>query len=188
MIDQAAAERAVRDYLVAIGLDPAEPTLRDTPQRVARAAADLFSGVGGDPVAALGAADLVEGGPLGPVAVSGIPFSSVCEHHLLPFRGTVSIAYLPGRALAGLGGFDAAIRVLAARPQLQERLADEIAAAIQDALAPRGAIVAIDAEHSCMWARGGRTVGALVRSVAARGDYDLDGAHRAEALALVARA
>lgn len=183
--DIAAAEAAVRAYLVAVGLDADDPTLIDTPRRVAHAAADLFSGVGGDPVRALGGGEPIEGVYPGPVALRGVPYSSVCEHHLLPFKGVVSLVYLPDRKLAGIGDFDAMIRVLAARPQMQERLTDQIAEVVQTTLAPRGVLVHLTAEHACMWARGERTVGSEAFSMAARGVYDDDAAQRAEARLLI---
>lgn len=174
----------MRDYLVALGFDADDPRLIETPRRVALAGLDLFSGVDLDPVVTLGGGEPIDGAYPGPVAVRGIPYTSICEHHLLPFRGTISIAYLPDRLLAGLGRFDAMVRVLAARPQLQERLADEVAQTVQDALGARGALVRLDADQSCMWARGERTVGATAVSLAARGVYE-EGAPRAEALALL---
>ena len=185
MFDQEAAERAITDYLVAVGLDPADPALDGTPRRVAIAATDLYSGVGLDPVPAISNGEPIEGVYPGPVALLDIPFSSVCEHHLLPFKGTASVAYLPNRRLAGLGDFDAAIRILAARPQMQERLTHQIADAIVEAIDPRGVIVALTAEHSCMWARGERTVGAQARTMSSRGVYDIGQEGRDEALRLI---
>ena len=187
MIDEAAAVAAVRDFLRAVGLDPEDPRLAETPERIAAAAREIFSGVGRDAVAALGAAGVMDAVAPGPVAVRGIPFSSMCEHHLLPFRGTVAIGYLPSERLVGIGDFDAMVRILSARPQIQERLGDEIAETVEIALAARGVIVLIDAEHSCMWARGERTVGASVRTIAARGVYREGEAGRDEGLTLVSR-
>lgn len=184
MADLAAAERAMRDYLAAIGLDVDHPTIVDTPRRVAHAALDLFSGLDGDPARALGGGEPIEGVYPGPVAVRDVPYSSMCEHHMLPFKGLVSVAYLPDRMLAGIGDFDAMIRVLAARPQMQERLADQIAEVTSDTLGAKGVLVHLTAEHACMWARGERTVGAEAVSLASRGVYD-DGAPRAEARILL---
>lgn len=184
MTDLIAAEQAVRDYMRAIGLDVEHPTLLETPRRVARAGLDLYSGLGGDAGEALGGGEPIEGVYPGPVAVRNIPYSSMCEHHLLPFRGTISIAYLPDSMLAGIGDFDAMIRVLAARPQMQERLTDEIAQTVADTLGARGVLVHLDAEHACMWARGERTVGAAAHSLASRGAYE-SGPDRIEARALL---
>jgi GTP cyclohydrolase I len=185
MIDQEAAERAVSDYLVAIGLDPTSAILEGTPRRVALAAFELFGGIDADPVEALGGGEPIEGVYPGPVSVRDVPFVSMCEHHLLPFNGTASVAYLPGKSLAGVGDFDALLRVLGSRPQMQERLTDEIAEVVTSALGAQGVIVVLEAEHACMWARGERTVGSTVRTIGARGEYDHGGARRAEALALV---
>lgn len=182
--DLAAAEEAVRAYMAAIGLDVAHPTIVDTPRRVAEAGLDFFSGLDGDPVRALGGGEPIEGVYPGPVAVRDIPYSSICEHHLLPFKGEISIAYLPDQKLAGIGDFDAMIRILAARPQMQERLADQIADVIEEALAPKGVYVWLTAEQACMWARGERTVGAEAVSVASRGVYG-SGPDRAEARTLL---
>jgi GTP cyclohydrolase I len=184
MADLIAAEKAVRDYMIAIGLDADHPTLVDTPRRVAHAGLDLFSGLDGDPVKALGGGEPIEGVYPGPVAVRDVPYSSMCEHHLLPFKGMVSVAYLPDRMLAGIGDFDAMIRILAARPQMQERLTDQIAETVEQTLGAKGVLVHVDAEHACMWARGERTVGAVAHTVAARGVY-LSGADRVEARALL---
>lgn len=183
--DLDAAERAYRDYLTALGLDVDHATIVDTPRRVAQAGLDLFQGLHGDPVRALGGGEPIEGVYPGPVAVRGIPYSSVCEHHMLPFAGVISVAYLPDRMLAGIGDFDAMIRILAARPQMQERLADQIAQVTVETIAPKGVLVHLTAEQACMWARGERTVGAEAFSLAARGVYDSDPAARAEARTLI---
>ena len=184
MTDLIAAEKAVRDYMAAIGLDVDDPTLLDTPRRVAHAGLDLYSGLGGDAGKALGGGEPIEGVYPGPVAVRAIPYSSICEHHLLPFKGLISIVYLPDRMLAGIGDFDAMVRILAARPQMQERLTDEIAQTVADTLGAKGVFVHLDAEHACMWARGESTVGAVAHSLASRGVYD-SGEQRAEARALL---
>jgi len=182
--DLAAAERAVRDYMASIGLDVDHPTLLDTPRRVAEAGLDLYSGIDGDPGRALGGGEPIEGVYPGPVSVRSVPYSSMCEHHLLPFKGLISVAYLPDSMLAGIGDFDAMIRVLAARPQMQERLADEIAETVSSTLGAKGVLVHLTAEHACMWARGERTVGAEAHSFASRGVYDTEPA-RTEARILL---
>jgi GTP cyclohydrolase I len=183
--DLDAAADGIRQYMRAVGLDTEHPTLIDTPRRVAEAALDLFSGMAGNPHRALGGGEPIEGVYPGPVALLDVPYSSMCEHHLLPFQGTVSVVYLPGRALAGIGDFDAMLRVLAARPQMQERLADQIAQVTLETLDAQGVLVRLTAEHACMWARGERTVGATAFSLAARGVYDTDPTARAEARVLL---
>ena len=183
-IDRASAIEAARQLMSAVGLDPADPVLVDTPRRVADSWIELFAGIDRDPVAALGGGEPIEGAYPGPVAVTGVPFSSICEHHLLPFNGTVDLVYLPDRTLAGIGDVDAMVRVLAARPQMQERLTDAIAHTTERAIAPLGVLVRVQAQHACMWARGERTVGATVRTLAGSGRY-AEGPDRVEALSLM---
>ncbi|MFD1720559.1 GTP cyclohydrolase I [Amnibacterium endophyticum] len=184
MPDLERAERAVAEYLAAYGLDPASPVLERTPHRVARLGAELFAGVGVDPVPALQAAGVPEVVARGPVAFRDIPFRSTCEHHLLRFAGEMSIAYLPGERVAGLGALVAAIETVSARPQLQERVTDEVAAAIEAGLGAAGVLVTASAEHDCVALRGPRIVGSRVVTLAVRGVYAAEPA-AAEARALV---
>lgn len=181
-VDPGRAAAAISEFLIAVGEDPGREELRATPQRVAAAALELFAGVGHD-----AAAPLTVGGELagdGPVAVRRIPFRSLCAHHLLPFTGTVSVVYLPTTRIAGFGGLAAAVEIAAARAQVQERLTDEIADAVDRGLAPNGVMVLIEAVHTCLTARGHRAVGTSAVTLAARGEYR-NGPGRAEALALV---
>lgn len=178
------ARRAVDEYLRAFGLDPTEPSLDRTPDRVARLGSELFAGVGADPVPDLAASAVADAAVDGPVAFLDIPFRSTCEHHLLKFAGTVSIAYLPGTAIAGLGAIVRVIETVAARPQVQERFTDEVAAALEQGLGAVGVLVSATAEHDCVAVRGPRIRGATVRTLAARGLY-ADEPAAAEARALV---
>lgn len=178
------AERAVTEYLLAYGLDPTEPALQRTPDRVARLGAELFAGVHVDPVPQLAAAAVAEVDARGPVAFRDVPFRSTCEHHLLRFAGSVSLVYLPGARIAGLGAIVALIETLAARPQVQERFTDQVADALVAALGPGGALVTATAEHDCVAMRGPRIRGASVATLAARGRY-LEEPAAAEARALV---
>ncbi len=178
------ARRAVAEYLHAYGLDPDDPTLERTPDRVARLGGELFAGVGVDPVPALEASSVAGVGARGPVAFRDVPFRSTCEHHLLKFAGTVSLVYLPGAKVAGLGAIVSLIETVAARPQVQERLTDEIAFALENALGARGVLVSASAEHDCVAMRGPRIRGATVATLAARGTYAHEPA-AAEARALV---
>jgi len=164
------AERAVAEYLRAYGLDPDDPTLERTPERVAKLGGELFAGVGVDPVPALAASAVADVGASGPVAFRDVPFRSTCEHHLLKFAGTVSLVYLPG-AVAGLGAIVQLIETVAARPQVQERFTDEVALALEHALSARGVLVSATAEHDCVAMRGPRIRGATVVTLAARGSY-----------------
>ena len=178
------ARRAVEEYLRAYGLDPEDPTLERTPDRVARLGGELFGGVGVDPLPALAASAVAEVAGRGPVAFLDVPFRSICEHHLLKFAGTVSVVYLPGRAVAGLGAIVGLIETVSSRPQVQERLTDEIALALEQALGATGVLVSATAEHDCVAMRGPRIRGAAVRTLAARGAYAAEPA-AAEARALL---
>jgi GTP cyclohydrolase I len=122
--------------------------------------------------------------PSGAVMVRDIAFRSMCEHHLLPFRGRAHVAYLPGEEVVGLGALPRVIDVLAARPQVQERLGEQIADEIDAALDARGVLVVLDAVHECVTIRGGRQPDASTVTIAARGAYT-EPAARAELIALI---
>lgn len=150
--DQNRAIAAVRELLAAAGMDVDDPRLARTPQRAAEAFLTLFSGVGVDAVTALGTPVVVDesegAGEL--IALTGIQFSSICEHHLLPFAGTVDVSYAPKRLIAGLSRIAAAVDVASRRPQIQERLGVDIASAIMRTLDPFGVVVKIQAVHGCV--------------------------------------
>ncbi|HEX7834501.1 MAG TPA: GTP cyclohydrolase I [Pseudolysinimonas sp.] len=171
-IDSARIEAAVVELLSAIGDDPTRPGLAATPRRVAEAYGEFFAGIGQDPVEHLGdATDLgARAGELGElVLLRDIDFRSVCEHHLLPFTGVAHVAYAPHERIVGLGRLPRVVETLSARPQLQERLGEQIADAIELGLAPRGVLVMLDARHSCVTARGTRQVDSTTVTVASRG-------------------
>lgn len=151
-IDRERAENAVRDLLAAVGEDTSRRGLRRTPERVADLFITMFSGVGVDPASALGAPVLLDDvDAIGDVVgLTGIRFSSLCEHHLLPFEGTVDIWYAPREHLAGLSRLAAAVEVAARRPQLQERLGSDLANAVMAVLRPHGVCVRIEATHGCV--------------------------------------
>jgi len=186
-VDAGRIQAAVHELLAAIGEDTERAGLRETPRRVAEAYAELFSGVGADPAEALAArADFPDSAErAGEVVVlRGIEFRSMCEHHLLPFFGSAQVAYLPGERFAGLGALARAVEVAAARPQLQERLTEDIADALMTGLGARGALVVLDAAHGCVSARGPRQGSARTVTMGVRGEL-ADPARRAEALALI---
>lgn len=189
-VDRQRIERAVRELLLAIGEDPRREGLRRTPQRVAEAYAEFFRGLDTNPAAALGAAidvgDNAAGIPntSGAVILRDLDFRSVCEHHLLPFVGVAHLAYLPQVKVAGLGGISDLVEALAARPQLQERLAEQIADTLEYALAPRGVLVVLDAVHRCVIARGPRQAQSSTVTVVARGEL-ADRLARAEIMGLL---
>ncbi|EXJ52442.1 GTP cyclohydrolase I [Microbacterium sp. MRS-1] len=189
-VDRDRVAAAVRDILVAIGEDPDRPGLKATPQRVADAYAEFFSGVGQDAAEPLAHTISVSRGPApdtlpsGAVLLRDIRFRSVCEHHLLPFAGRAHIAYLPGEQVVGLGALPKVVDVLAARPQVQERLGEQIADTIAAALDARGVLVVLAARHECVTMRGGRQPDAATVTIAARGELAEPSA-RAEIMMLV---
>jgi len=185
-IDSARIEAAVAELLSAIGEDPARPGLVDTPRRVAEAYGEFFEGLDSDPVEHLRETVPTEGtGEL--VLLRNIEFRSTCEHHLLPFTGVAHIAYVPGDRIVGLGKLPRVVDTLAARPQLQERLGEEIADALTAGLDPRGVLVVLDAVHSCVSARGPRQAHSSTVTVASRGTLS-DPVQRAEAMTLIGSA
>ncbi|MFB7251351.1 GTP cyclohydrolase I [Microbacterium sp. NPDC056234] len=180
-----------RELLEAIGEDPERPGLKQTPQRVADLYAEFFAGVGEDAAAPLAHTISVSRGPApetmpsGAVVLRDIRFRSVCEHHLLPFAGRAHLAYLPGEQVVGLGALVKVVETLATRPQVQERLGEQIADTIDAHLDTRGVLVVLDAVHGCVTMRGGRQPEASTLTIAARGAY-LDPSARAEIIALIA--
>lgn len=186
-IDTGRIEAAVAEILAAIGEDTQRPGLLTTPQRVAEAYAEFFAGVGVDPVSVLRDELATQDAPEQRgelVLLRDIALRSICEHHLLPFTGVAHVAYLPGERLVGLGSVVRAVETLSSRPQLQERLGDDIVAALDSALAPLGALVVIDARHGCVAARGPRQADSTTVTVAASGAL-ADPVRRAEVMALI---
>jgi len=171
-IDSARIEAAVVELLAAIGEDPARPGLAATPRRVAESYAEFFAGIDEDPLDHLSDATDVgaDAGELGElVLLRDVDFRSICEHHLLPFTGVAHLAYAPGARIVGLGHLPRVVETLSSRPQLQERLGEQIADAIDTGLAPRGVLVMLDARHGCVSARGTRQVDSTTVTVASRG-------------------
>ncbi len=171
-IDSARIEAAVTELLAAIGEDPARPGLQATPRRVAESYAEFFSGMYEDPLEVLSDATKpdVAAGELGElVLLRDIDFRSICEHHLLPFTGVAHVAYAPGERIVGLGRLPRVVEILSSRPQLQERLGEQIADALETGLAPRGVLVMLDAHQSCVGARGTRQADSTTVTVASRG-------------------
>jgi GTP cyclohydrolase I len=189
-VDRERVAALVRELLEAIGEDPDRPGLKLTPTRVADAYAEFFAGVGEDAAAPLAHTISVTRGPApetlpsGAVMVRDILFRSICEHHLLPFRGHAHIAYLPGEQVVGLGALPRVVDILSSRPQVQERLGEQIADVIAGSLDTRGVLVVLDATHECVTMRGGRQTDASTVTIAARGEL-ADPAARAELIALL---
>lgn len=177
-------ERAIRQFLDAIGESFAGDDSERTPARVARAwAEDLVAGYGIDPEAELTWTETEPGASL--VLVRDVTFASVCVHHLLPFAGVAHVAYLPDRRLAGLSKLGRVVEAHARRLQMQERLTAEILGTLTRVLEPRGAVVMLDAEHTCMTLRGARKEGSGMVTVAASGVFESDAAWRREVLGLI---
>lgn len=189
-VDRRRIEAAVTELLFAIGEDPAREGLESTPQRVAESYAEFFEGVGADPLEHLretiptGSSDAGVHLTGEAVIVRDIAFRSICEHHLLPFVGVAHIAYVPGASVVGLGRLPRVVDTLASRPQVQERLTEQIASAIDEGLAPRGVLVVLDASHQCVTARGPRQESSSTVTVASRGTLR-SGTTRSEVIALI---
>lgn len=185
-MDRARVEAAVRELLAGIGEDPDRPGLERTPQRVADAYTEFFRGLDQDAtqIARDGTVPAGDGERGDLVIVRDILFRSVCEHHLLPFLGTAHLAYAPGERLIGLGTLARVVEALASRPQLQERLGEQVVQAVQDGLEARGVLVVLDAQHQCVTTRGERQTSSTTVTVAASGIL-ADAAGRAEAVALI---
>ncbi|HEX9065267.1 MAG TPA: GTP cyclohydrolase I FolE [Streptosporangiaceae bacterium] len=177
--DLAAAERAAADFLTALGIDTSSADLRATPGRMARAYAELFKAA---PLRMTTFAN--DEGYDELVLARGIPFRTVCEHHLLPFSGVAHVGYLPGERILGLSKLARLVDHFAARPQTQERLTRQVAGCLQDRLSPRGVGVVLEAEHACMTLRGVRALGAVTVTSALLGSLRTDPRARAEFLAL----
>ena len=182
--DHARAERAVRELLLAIGEDPDREGLLDTPARVARAYAEMFSGMHRTAEDVLTTTFDIGHDEL--VIVRDIEVFSTCEHHLVPFHGVAHVGYIPGDdgRITGLSKLARVVDVFAKRPQVQERLTTQVADSLMRILRPRGAIVVLSCEHLCMSMRGVRKPGARTVTSAVRGAL-ANPATRAEAMALL---
>jgi GTP cyclohydrolase I len=174
-----------REVMEALGLDLTDPNLVDTPLRVARAYGELFAGL--DPAAEpeLRTFPNAEGYSQ-MVAVTEIPFHSLCAHHFLPFSGTAHVAYLPKDRVVGLSKLARVVEYYARRPQIQERLTEQVVDLLERRLRPAGAMVVVTAQHQCMEMRGVGKAGAVTTTSAWRGAF-ADERRRRELLDLVKR-
>lgn len=182
-IDRARIEAAVVELLHAICEDPTKANFSSTPERVAEAYAEFFAGVGQDPLE-----HLRESVPIDQlsdaVVVTDITVRSMCEHHLLPFLGVAHVAYLPGDRVVGLGKLPRVVNTLAARPQMQESLTEQIADALVEGLDPRGVLVVVEARHQCVAARGVEQTNSRTITIASRGELT-EPAARSEIMTLI---
>jgi len=181
-IDLERAEDAAHELLLSLGEDPDRDGLRDTPRRVAKAYAEFLSPEPFNPTTFPNDEGYDE-----LVLARGIPFNSLCEHHLLPFHGVAHVGYLPGDRIIGLSKLGRVVDLFARRLQVQERMTSEIAAWIDETLEPKGVGVVIEAEHLCMSLRGVQKPGTLTATSALRGLVRDDSRTRQEFLALAAR-
>ncbi|MCI0641011.1 MAG: GTP cyclohydrolase I FolE [Gemmataceae bacterium] len=182
-VDHARLTAAVRELLVAIGEDPDREGLRETPERVARMYEEMFSGLRKDPTAVLRKTFTERYDEM--VLVKDISFESLCEHHLLPFFGKAHVAYLPNGKIVGLSKLARAVEILARRPQVQERMTEELADLIMEELDARGVGVILEASHTCMSIRGIRKPGAICTTSAMRGAFQTNISTRTELMALI---
>ncbi len=182
-IDIKRAEAAVRELIEAIGEDPDREGMQRTPQRVAEMYAEIFIGIGKDVEPDIAIYTTKNQDEM--IVLRGIPFHSMCEHHLLPFFGSVSIAYIPdNNRITGFSSLARVVDLMAKRPQLQERMTTEIADALMNVLQPLGVFVIIKAQHLCMTMRGVKKVGVWTVTSAMRGIMRKQ-ATRHEALSLI---
>jgi GTP cyclohydrolase I len=178
-IDVAAAERAARDLLHALGIDTRNESLRQTPRRMVAAYREFFTA----PAFELTTFPNDEGYDELVVA-RNIPLRSVCEHHLLPFTGVAHVGYLPGERILGLSKLARVVVHFASRPQVQERLTKQIAGWLDEQLSPKGVGVILEAEHTCMTLRGVQSAGSTTVTSALLGTLRADSRSRQEFLAL----
>jgi len=182
-VDLPRIERAVREILFAIGEDPDRDSLLETPARVARMYAELFSGLHTDPGRHLKKVFEERYDEL--VLVRDISFNSTCEHHLLPFMGVAHVGYLPNGKVAGLSKLARVVEEISHRPQVQERMTHQIADLMASELDAKGVVVVLEATHTCMTIRGVRKPGSLTITSAVRGLFKTNQSSRAEAMALI---
>lgn len=180
-MDREKAIKAVEDLLAALGEDVARPGLAETPRRVADMYAQLLSGRDKTAKEELSKTFDVEGGDI--VIEKDIAFSSMCEHHLMPFFGRIAVAYIPDKKVVGLSKLARCVDVCAARLQLQEQLTRQIAQAVMEYLSPKGVLVWCEAEHTCMTCRGVKKPGSKTVTYVVLGDFPED--KRVEVLATV---
>lgn len=174
---------AVREILIAIGEDPQREGLQQTPMRVARMYAELFAGLDTDPESYIEAKFTETYDEL--VVLKDIPFNSMCEHHLMPFEGQASIAYLPDGKVVGISKLARVVDAFAHRPQVQERLTSQIADVIIEKVQAKGVAVVLRAVHTCMTCRGVKKPGSIMVTSAIRGLCRSDARTRSEVMSLL---
>ena len=184
-VDQPRIALAVREILEAIGEAPERSSLLETPERVARMYAELFAGLHSDPARHLQKCFEEQFDEL--VLVREISFNSLCEHHLLPFMGVAHVGYLPNGRIAGLSKLARVVEEVSHRPQVQERMTEQVADLLDTELDAKGVVVVLEATHTCMTIRGVRKPGSLTVTSAVRGLFKTNQSSRAEVMSLINR-
>lgn len=182
-VDLSRIAQAVREILSAVGEDPDREGLRETPDRVARMYAEMFSGLREDP--RLHLRKFFSEPYDDVVLVRDISFCSMCEHHLLPFHGRAHVGYIPAGKVIGLSKIARVVESIARRPQVQERMTEHIAELLESELDARGVAVVIEATHSCMTIRGVKKPGSLCVTSAMRGVFRSNLSSRSEIMQLI---
>jgi GTP cyclohydrolase I len=182
-VDLPRIERAVREILAAVGEDPEREGLRETPRRVARMYAELFKGLHADPREHLQKFFTEPYDEM--VLVRDISFNSMCEHHLLPFSGKAHIGYVPQGRVIGLSKLARVVEVVSQRPQVQERMTEEIANLLISELNVKGVAVVLEATHSCMTIRGIKKPGSVCVTSAMKGLFRSNLSSRSEVMTLI---
>ena len=182
-VDLPRIERAVREILAAVGEDPDREGLLETPQRVAKMYAELFAGLHDNPRGHLRKFFTEKYDEM--VLVKDISFHSMCEHHLLPFSGKAHIGYVPDGRVVGLSKLARVVEVVSRRPQVQERMTEQIADLLIDELNVKGVAVVLEAAHSCMTIRGIRKPGSVCVTSAMKGLFRKNMSSRSEVMTLI---
>lgn len=177
-------EKLIEGMLLAIGEDPKREGLLDTPKRVVKSWKELYAGYKEDPAEILSTV-FKDGSCEEMVILKDISFTSMCEHHMLPFIGKAHVAYLPNGQVVGLSKLARLVECYAKRLQIQEKMTKEIADAIQEHLKPLGVAVIIEAHHQCMSCRGIKKSGTIMITSSMLGNFRKEPATRAEFLSLV---
>lgn len=182
-VDHPRIAAAVREILLAVGEDPDREGLRETPERIARMYEEMFSGLHKDAADVLKKTFVEKYDEM--VLVKDITFDSVCEHHLLPFFGKAHIAYIPNGKIVGLSKLARVVEIVARRPQVQERMTEELADLVMNELDAQGAGIVLEASHTCMSIRGIRKPGSVCTTSAMRGIFRANLTTRSEFLSLI---
>lgn len=172
MVDKQKVEQAIRLLLEGIGEDITREGLIDTPDRIARMCEEIYGGLDQEADPYLLKQFPVENNEI--VLEKDITFYSMCEHHLMPFYGKAHLAYIPDGKVTGLSKLARTVEVYARRPQIQERLTVQIADALERALSPKGIMVMLEAEHTCMTMRGVKKPGSKTITTVTRGAFKED--------------